>query len=562
MPLNDVYAADTVSSLHVFVHNGRSFNPISGATVTIIDGPNCQNRGTAVTDLKGSVTFANLNLGTYLVKADAINYTTDIASGVVSNSQSSIEMYLDSATTKKLTISTGVGGSVTIIKGFSQAFSISNGVTQTFSVASGSNVLLESSPYSSHSSCGQISNYHFSGWSGTINSQDSQLLVSMNSDVLEVANFETGYGLPPTTSTNGGSQGKNSETSDYSFYIQTNKPSYTDGDQIKISGQVTKIISSYPIMIRIQTPSGNLLSIQQITVSTDRTFLAEITASGNSWKEEGTYTIFAQYAPNFNPTKTTFEFKKPVALEAPQETGNPSTSSNTQPNSEPSLTNTQSQSANQITNEPQFTLNLSPDDLFHFVMISGIIVIIVVIAFVVRRTVVKRDKPKSYEELEKIKKHEREEIEKGKKREAERKHEKERKKENENQQKILDEKLREDEKVEEERRYQEFLTKDKERKEREEKQKKLQQEREEKERQKQQEKLAAERYRHSDDPYETLGIPRNATCEELKTRHKQLIKKYQSVNLVNTSQQEKERLTKIVAKINAARDKIRIEKGC
>ena len=312
--LSNAYGSSTQGTLHVFAHNNRTLDPISGATVTIIDGPNCQNSGAAITDSLGVATFPNLIQGTYQVKVDAINYTTQVASGTVSASESDTDVYLDhDLTEQKLTVSVNTGGSVIFVSGFAQTFSISNGATQTFAVPVGTRIVLQTSPFIPHSSCGIISENHFTGWAGTITSQDSQLSFLMTSGMSETANFAQGYSLPSATKPSTTSLQTDNQIPAVPnvISVSTDKSSYTDGDHITVSGKVSKIISSYPVIIRIQAPNGNLITAQQLTVLPDDTFSGTIIVGGSSWADDGTYTVLAQYAPKFDSSQSSFEFTKP-----------------------------------------------------------------------------------------------------------------------------------------------------------------------------------------------------------------------------------------------------------
>jgi len=208
MSTSVVYATNTQGNLLIKVIDKNNFNKIQGAAVTIIDGPYCQNSGTAVTDSSGTATFQNLIQGTYEVKVDANNYATEVTSAVVYGygSASDNQVYLDPTSTQKFTLSVDYGGSVTFISGFQTTPTFSNGVTQTFAIPLARHIVLQASPYIPHSSCGTASENHFIGWSGTTNNQDSQLTFSMNNDMVERANFGVGYGLPPSSTPNTDSQ--------------------------------------------------------------------------------------------------------------------------------------------------------------------------------------------------------------------------------------------------------------------------------------------------------------------------------------------------------------------
>ena len=81
---------------------------------------------------------------------------------------------------------------------------------------------------------------------------------------------------------------------------------YYDGDHVEVFGSVNTIFEDMPITIQIYYGS-NLVSIAQPEVATDGTFVASFYATGAKWKEEGTYTVRAQYTPT-QIAETSFEF--------------------------------------------------------------------------------------------------------------------------------------------------------------------------------------------------------------------------------------------------------------
>src|SRR3989338_58307 len=92
--------------------------------------------------------------------------------------------------------------------------------------------------------------------------------------------------------------------------VATDKGSYSDGEVVMVSGQVSEVLS-IPVSLRVISPNGNIVRIDQIDIGSDNTFSVEITAGGNLWKAAGTYTIEASYgltAENTSTAITTFEF--------------------------------------------------------------------------------------------------------------------------------------------------------------------------------------------------------------------------------------------------------------
>ena len=81
---------------------------------------------------------------------------------------------------------------------------------------------------------------------------------------------------------------------------------YYDGDHIVVFGTVNTIFEDMPITVQIYYGT-NLVDIAQLDVAEDGTFGAIFYATGSKWKEEGTYTVRAQYTST-QIAETTFEF--------------------------------------------------------------------------------------------------------------------------------------------------------------------------------------------------------------------------------------------------------------
>ena len=77
--------------------------------------------------------------------------------------------------------------------------------------------------------------------------------------------------------------------------VESNDDNYYEGEIIKISGQVNKIIKDTPVTLQIFTESGDLVSIAQINISEDNTFSHSINAKGQYWQKQGEYKIKASY---------------------------------------------------------------------------------------------------------------------------------------------------------------------------------------------------------------------------------------------------------------------------
>ena len=88
--------------------------------------------------------------------------------------------------------------------------------------------------------------------------------------------------------------------------LSTNSDIYYNGDHVVVFGSVNTIFEDMPITIQIYYES-NLIGIAQPPVAKDGTFVASFYATGSKWKDEGTYTIRAQYTPT-QIAEITFEF--------------------------------------------------------------------------------------------------------------------------------------------------------------------------------------------------------------------------------------------------------------
>ncbi|HIA10268.1 MAG TPA: PEFG-CTERM sorting domain-containing protein, partial [Candidatus Nitrosopelagicus sp.] len=88
--------------------------------------------------------------------------------------------------------------------------------------------------------------------------------------------------------------------------LSTNNDIYYNGDHVVVFGSVNTIFEDMPITIQIYHES-NLIGIAQSDVAKDGTYVASFYATGSKWKDEGTYTVRAQYTPT-QIAETSFEF--------------------------------------------------------------------------------------------------------------------------------------------------------------------------------------------------------------------------------------------------------------
>ena len=88
--------------------------------------------------------------------------------------------------------------------------------------------------------------------------------------------------------------------------LSTSNDIYYSGDYVVVFGSVNTIFENMPITIQIYHES-NLVDVAQVPVAQDGTFVKSFNAVGQQWKEEGTYTVRAQYTST-QIAVTTFEF--------------------------------------------------------------------------------------------------------------------------------------------------------------------------------------------------------------------------------------------------------------
>jgi predicted secreted protein with PEFG-CTERM motif len=84
--------------------------------------------------------------------------------------------------------------------------------------------------------------------------------------------------------------------------IQTNSPSYNQGDTIVINGQIKNALNDTAITVRIVNSLKNMVSIAQFVPGSDGSFSTKVLATGPLWTQAGTYTVIAQYGPATNAT--------------------------------------------------------------------------------------------------------------------------------------------------------------------------------------------------------------------------------------------------------------------
>ena len=88
--------------------------------------------------------------------------------------------------------------------------------------------------------------------------------------------------------------------------LSTSSNIYYNGDHVVVFGNISTFFENLPITIQIYQET-NLINVAQVPVAKDGTFVSSFYATGTKWKDDGTYTIRAQYTPT-QMAETTFEF--------------------------------------------------------------------------------------------------------------------------------------------------------------------------------------------------------------------------------------------------------------
>jgi len=88
--------------------------------------------------------------------------------------------------------------------------------------------------------------------------------------------------------------------------VQTDNPSYDEGDSIIVSGKIETIIGDTPVTLQL-FKDGNMIEIAQIIVSKDGNYSYSIIAEGSLWQNPGEYVVKVTYGEG-NIGETTFSY--------------------------------------------------------------------------------------------------------------------------------------------------------------------------------------------------------------------------------------------------------------
>lgn len=130
-----------------------------------------------------------------------------------------------------------------------------------------------------------------------------------------MANYTAPTNLPPpaymVTNASGNSGtivSSGSPSASAGISVATDKSSYNDGDKITISGKTQDYLGDTPLTLIIRNPVGNIVSINQIPVGSDKTFSSSLTAGGALWQAAGAYSIYVQFGGPDRSATSSFQF--------------------------------------------------------------------------------------------------------------------------------------------------------------------------------------------------------------------------------------------------------------
>ena len=79
--------------------------------------------------------------------------------------------------------------------------------------------------------------------------------------------------------------------------VNTDKSVYSYGDSIVIQGMIQNIRVGQVVTLVVTNQQGNIITVDQLSVSKDKSFSTEIQTLGPLWEKDSVYTIKVQYGP-------------------------------------------------------------------------------------------------------------------------------------------------------------------------------------------------------------------------------------------------------------------------
>ena len=88
--------------------------------------------------------------------------------------------------------------------------------------------------------------------------------------------------------------------------VETDNPTYDEGDSIIISGNIDTIIGDTPVTLQL-FKDGNMIEIAQMIVSKDGNYSYSVIAEGSLWQNSGEYVVKVTYGEG-NIAETAFSY--------------------------------------------------------------------------------------------------------------------------------------------------------------------------------------------------------------------------------------------------------------
>ena len=96
--------------------------------------------------------------------------------------------------------------------------------------------------------------------------------------------------------------------------VTTNKLSYESGDTVITTGTVSQIPQGVAVAVKVVSPDGNIVRIDQAPVSSNGTFTSKFVTGGNLWQKAGVYTLEVQEVNTMQSASAKFYFSGPPAV--------------------------------------------------------------------------------------------------------------------------------------------------------------------------------------------------------------------------------------------------------
>jgi len=125
---------------------------------------------------------------------------------------------------------------------------------------------------------------------GDLSVSEGDYVYAEYGNIGDAARIESSTSIPPIT-------------------VSTDRYSYKVGDTIRISGNVSELLSGYAVSLQVVAPDGNRIIVEQLDVSYSGSFNTVLTAGGSLWEDSGTYTIKVLYGTASRTAEATFWFE-------------------------------------------------------------------------------------------------------------------------------------------------------------------------------------------------------------------------------------------------------------